>query len=240
MNNRTSQLLCAWSGIITMVWMFIGLWLAKWLPVPSPNMSANEVVAMYQNNLDGIRACAVFVLISAGFSLMWTCEMSAQLRRIESGRTPIWTYVNLAGGCGGAFFFLIPALMWTMAAFRPERAPEITQALNDIGFLFFLMPFIFATTECLALGCAILSDKKKNPVFPRWVGFANLWFALLFVPACITGFFKTGVFAWDGLFTWWVPVVDYTVWSIVMSVCCASAVKRQYAEEGKGMGVDAT
>jgi hypothetical protein len=35
--------------------------------------------------------------------------------------------------------------------------------------------------------------------------------------AMFTTYAKTGPFAWSGLFPWWIPVVDYTLWSVLMS-----------------------
>ena len=236
--NRYGQLLCAWSGVITLVFMFIGMVPAGWLPVPSPNMSAVEVARMYSAHLGGIRFFGIMNMFSAGWSVMWVAAISAQLRRIESGRSPLWTYLQLISGCCGSFLFLVQALTWTVAAFRPERSPDVTQAFNDMAFLWFLMPFVFATVGCLAIGFCILSDRNRKPVFPRWIGWANLLFAAVFPPAMFTTYFKTGPFAWDGLFPWWLPVIDYTFWSILMSAATAGAINQQFAEEGENLGID--
>lgn len=36
-------------------------------------------------------------------------------------------------------------------------------------------------------------------VFRRWVGYLNIWAALLLAPAVLIYFFKTGPFAWNGI-----------------------------------------
>jgi hypothetical protein len=36
---------------------------------------------------------------------------------------------------------LLPGLAWTIAAYRPDRAVEITQALNDTGWILLVVPF---------------------------------------------------------------------------------------------------
>jgi hypothetical protein len=236
--SKQLRAICAWSGVITLVFMFIGMIVAGWLPVPSPNMTANQVVAMYIEKRDKIRFFSMMNLISAGWSCMWVAAISGQLRRIESGRSPLWTYLQLSAGICSSFLFCVQALTWTVAAFRPERYPEITQAFNDMAFLWFLMPFVFATVGCLAIGCCILEDKSRHPVYPRWVGYANLWFAFGFPMAMFTTYAKTGPLAWDGLFPWWLPVIDYTAWSFVMSWATHRASNRQYAEEGTSMAID--
>jgi magnesium-transporting ATPase (P-type) len=201
-------------------------------------MTSGQVVAMYIEKRDKIRFFSMMNLCSAGWSCMWVAAISAQLRRIESGRSPLWTYLQLSAGICSSFLFCVQALTWTVASFRPERHPEITQAFNNMAFLWFLMPFVFATVGCLAIGCAILEDKSRVPVFPRWVGYANLWFAIGFPMAMFTTYAKTGPFAWDGLFPWWIPVIDYTIWSVVMSWATARASNRQYDEEGEAMAID--
>jgi hypothetical protein len=56
--------------------------------------------------------------------------------------------------------------------------------------------------------------------------------------AMFTTYAKTGPFAWSGLFPWWIPVVDYTIWSVVMSWATARAGNQQHAEEGPSMAID--
>jgi hypothetical protein len=236
--NKYLRGLCAWGGVITLVFMFAGMLVAGWLPVPSPDMTADQVVDMYMHKHNQIRFFSMMNLIAAGWSCLWIAAISSQLRRIESGRSPMWTYLQLAAGTCSSFLFCVQALMWTVAAFRPERHPEITQAFNDSAFLWFLMPFVFATVGCVAIGACILEDRSRRPVYPRWLGYANLYFAFGFPMAMFTTYAHTGPFAWDGIFPWWIPVVDYTIWSVVMSWATHRASNQQHAEEGDAMAID--
>jgi hypothetical protein len=93
------------------------------------------------------------------------------------------------------------------------------------------MPYI-ALFQDLAAGVAILSDKRKDPILPRWVGFLSLWVVVGFVPAAMCGFFKTGPFAWNGLFVWWIPIGIFSAWCIAMSLTLVKAINRQATEEG--------
>jgi hypothetical protein len=63
------------------------------------------------------------------------------------------------------------------------------------------------------------------PVFPRWVGYFNVWTAILFLPGPLCVFFRTGPLAWDGLFTWWIPFVLFAAWMVVMLVMIAQAIR---------------
>ena len=236
--SKYPRLLCAWSGVITLLFMFLGLIVAGWLPVPSPHMTAAQVTIMYVHKADRIRFFGVMNLVAAGWSVMWVAAISAQLRRIESGRSPMWTYLQLGAGVCSSFLFACQALPWTVAAFRPERAPQITQALHDMGFLWFLMPVPFVIAGMFAIAACILEDKSRTPVYPRWVAYLNLWLILIWPVAIWTTYAKTGPLAWNGLFVWWIPVVDYTIWSIVMCWATARAINHQHAEEGDTAAID--
>ena len=226
--NTRSQVLCAWCGILCPVAMFIGLWpAAGFFPPHLPTASAVEIAAIYAQNANGIRLGTIFILIAGALYLPFTAAITAQMRRIETRETPVLTYTQFAAGAASSLLFVIPALIWTVAAFRPERNPDVTQALNDIGWFFFVMPFVLGFTQNLALGFAIISDINKRPVFPRWVGFFNFWVALLFVPGCLITFFKTGPFAWNGLLAFWVPACVFGPWFFIVAIYVMKAAKQQ-------------
>lgn len=232
MNNKSMQLFCAWCGTATLIITGLGFWPAGFLPAGiAPGLTADQVAEMYRSNTLGIRIAGVCTVGGAGLYLMFVAGISAQLRRIETGSSPVLTYANSVVGTMVGFLFFIPGMFLTIAAFRPDRAPEITQALNDVAFLFFLMPYI-ALFQDLAVGVAILSDKRKEPILPRWVGFLSLWVVVGFVPAAMCSFFKVGPFAWNGLFVWWIPIGIFVAWCVSMTYCLIKAINRQAAEEG--------
>jgi len=83
--------------------------------------------------------------------MMFAAGISAQLQRIE-GRTTPWVFVQLMGGVMGNVPFALTGIIWTVAAFRPDRSPEITQAINDAaGYYYFFYDWRVTS------GCA--SDK---------------------------------------------------------------------------------
>ena len=84
----------------------------------------------------------------------------------------------------------------------------------------------------IAIGAAIVGDKSANPIFPRWVGFFNFWVAILFIPGALIPFFKSGPFAWNGLFSFWIPATVFGVWFIVMLTMLLKAIDRQAIEVG--------
>jgi len=229
--NATSQIVCVWAGILCPLFLFAGLWPAmKFIPPLNPAASAAEIATIFQNNTNGIRLGSIFIMIAGALYAPFTAVIAAQMRRIERGSTPVLTYSQLAAGAASCLLFIIPGLAWTIAAFRPERPPEITQAFNDFAWIFVVMPFVLAEVQNICFGAVIISDKRTTPLFPRWLGFFNFWIALSFIPGGLTTFFKTGPFAYNGLLAFWIPAGTFGPWFIVICVYLIKAIRRQQAE----------
>lgn len=228
--NTKHQLLCAWSGIVFLVIFMLGwLVIGGFVPPPSSAASATEIADFYKQNTTLIRFGLLLAMGSCVFFVPWVAVISVQIKRIE-GHSPILAYTQMLGGLVAMLIILFPTMIWVTVSFRPERNPEIMLALNDLAWLIFTMAFAPFVTQGLAIGLAILSDKNPQPVFPRWAGYFNIWAALAFIPSGLIVFFKSGPFAWDGVFGFWLPVGNFGVWFIIMLVLLLKAIKQQAAQ----------
>ncbi len=79
------------------------------------------------------------------------------------------------------------------------------------------------------MGHAIMSVQHEQPIFPRWVGYFNIWVAVLFIPGGLLTFFKTGPVAWNGLLAFWMPVVVFFAWYIVMFFVLRTVIRDRAA-----------
>ena len=52
---------------------------------------------------------------------------------------------------------------------------------------------------------------------------------MLFTPGTIAVFFHDGPFAWNGLFTWYLPLTVFAIWMITMSVLMLKAISAESA-----------
>jgi hypothetical protein len=211
------------------------IWVAGFLLFPgftppmSPTMPADRVAAFYRENQSGIRSSMIL------FNWFCVCLIPVlilivmQIRRMAH-RTPIFSYCMLGCVAGGPTLFLIANVCWLLAAFRPERSPELTQLLNDFAWITFttLVPFLIAQSVILAL--AIYFDDSSHPVFPRWVAHFNLLVAAALVPAAFVGLALAGPLAWDGALSFWLKNIAIAVWIVVMGVVLGQAVYRERAE----------
>lgn len=216
--NKTSQLLAIWTGPFTLILFGLSLWpFAGFLPPLSPALTAEQVAEYYQRHAEGIRFGMILLMYAGSFGCVFVAAISAHLRRIEK-ENPVWTYAQLATGSVAHVAIIVGAMQMTAVAFRPDRAPELTYVLYDVAWLWLVMPGIPATLQNICIGIAILSDQSTSPVFPRWLGFFNIWIGLLFTPGAMVTFFKTGPLAWDGLLAFWLPACLFGPWFIVMFV----------------------
>jgi hypothetical protein len=119
------------------------------------------------------RSGHLVIALSGALFAPFVAVISIQMRRIE-GASPILTYTQLCSGSIGALFFIIPSILFGVAAYRPDRPPELILLLNDLAWFCAVMPVAAAFVQNVAI-------------------------ALLFAPGGLITFFKSGPFAWNGL-----------------------------------------
>ena len=224
------QRLCAWSGIVAIVLFFAAFFIAHFVPPPGPYLTQEQVAAMYQQNATGIRVGMVCMMASTMFVSPVVAVISIQMKRME-GATPILAYTQMSTGTVGIVTLLLPPIMFLITAFRPDRAPELTYLMNDICWFMTAIAWPPFVMQYITVAIAILRDKRPQPLFPRWVGFFNIWIAVLFLPGgWLLAFFKSGPFAWNGIFTFWLPGGLFAVWFVVMLIALLPAIKQQELE----------
>src|SRR5215210_1255773 len=192
------QRFCAWSGPVFCVVFFAGVIMAGLLPPPSPSETTAEVAQRWSENTDLKRVGLLIMMISTGFQIPFAALLAVRMKRMEGRWSPL-SYVVIAASATAVVAILVAVFVFAACSFRPERDPEIIQMMWDFGWLGFVMNWPPAVLQCVALAAAILGDKNRRPVLPRWVAYYNLWTAFLFLPGGFCIFFKSGAFAWNGL-----------------------------------------
>lgn len=224
--NPTVQRVCVWCGPAFLVFFGIGFWLfAGFLPPPSPAASADQIAQMYRDHTTGIRTGIAVMIVGTGFLIPWVAIMSVQLKRIEGRQSPLTRIAEIAGTVEIPTLFL-PMVVVGVAAYRPtETSPETLRTLNDLAWLSFTGVIAPMTAIHLATAAAILTDKRPDPVFPRWCGIFNLVVWIFYLPGAVIYFFHDGPLAWDGGLGWWVQLVAWTAWFWVMLKVLLDAIK---------------
>lgn len=216
----------SWSGFVYIAFLLIGIWpLAGFFPSQPPTDGAEAIAAMYREHALSIRFGMVMVLVGSMFYVPWTALLAKMIQAVE-GRAGILTYSMVIAGCTNVLLTAYPAGWWLIASYRGERAPELVQLLNDVGwsqFLGVISPFYFVV---ISLIYTCFADEDADPIIPRWVGYYNLWFMLTLLPLSIIFFFKTGLFAWNGILGFYLPFTIFFIWFFVMTHTVRKSLNR--------------
>jgi hypothetical protein len=214
---------------VAVIWVAAFLLFPGFTPPMSPRSSAAEVAAFYDENVSRVQWSMIL--------FNWFCValipilmLIVERMRGMAHRTPVLRYCVIGVAAAAPIAFLTSTVFWLIAAFRPDREPELTQLLNDLGWITFTcgMPFLIAL--CLFLALSIAYDDQDRLVFPRWVASFNILIAIALVPACFAGLTLTGAFAWDGFVSFWIKNLAIALWIAVMAIVLGQAMARGRVE----------
>ncbi|MEM1138488.1 MAG: hypothetical protein AAGH45_01290 [Pseudomonadota bacterium] len=222
--NKGIQRVCIWSGPVFAPIMLFCLIIMGFMPALPAAYDAAQVAAHYEENRTLIRVGGTVMMQASVLMVLWVIAISVQLQRVEDG-PPILSIIQGVFGVFANFLFTFVAAAWTVAAFRPEREATEIQAWTDVGWFYLLMPATVLSVQALAIGVAVLCDGRAKPLFPRWVGYYNLWIAILFLPGALVTFFKSGPFSWDGILVFWLALSLFLSWIFVMAFSVDRAIR---------------
>lgn len=224
---------CAWCGVI-----FVAMWLggagpmSGWLYLPPPSAAdtAATTLADYSSrNLMLMRIGITIANFSCIFYLAWAMAITLLVKKVE-GEYPILFYIQVVSLAACVVVILYIAYFWAAAMWRPgETTADITQVLNDLGWLGVLYTGAPFASYQIALAVVILSDASERPVFPRWSAYFNLFASFFMFEAAGILLFKTGPFSQNGLFVFYVPMITFFVWILVFSALALKAINAEVA-----------
>jgi hypothetical protein len=217
-----------WCGIGYAILLFLGWGLiAGFLPPPSPSTDIDVVVGFYEENVTSIRIGMIVTMMASALYIPFTVLITKVIERIE-GELGIIALTQLLAGFSLTILTFYPAVWWLIGSYRLDADPEIIRVFHDGGWMQFaggLAPFLFCL---ISIAVASFVDDSEDPLLPRWVGYVNLWTLLLFIPAELLFFVKSGPFAWNGLISFWIPLSVLGLWYTVMVVQLWKALKRMF------------
>jgi len=196
-------------------------------PPMSPLMPPAAVASFYSQHTSSVRWSMIL--------FNWFCValipimmLIVERMRGMAHRTPVMRYCVIGVAAAAPIAFLTATVFWLLAAFRPDRAPALTQLYNDLGWITFTCGVPFLICLCLFLALSIYFDQQTTPVFSPWVGYFNIIIAVALVPACFAGLTLSGPFAWNGFLGFWLKNIAIALWLVVMGVVLGRAVERDH------------
>jgi hypothetical protein len=234
MNTRYQRALL-WSSIVLLaIYVLAWAFLIGTLPIPPATATAAQIAAFFTENQEKIRWGGVITSWVAGYGLPFSFVLGMQMARVEKG-VPFWSILQLMAGTLQAMFMILPMILWATAAYTPERMPDVTAVLHQIATLMMITTDQVYIFQFIPFVVICLTRKSEGyTAFPRWLGFLTIWAIVIFELSTFAYVPKTGPFAWNGLFTFWLP---YSVWGIWLVVVCprlfkAIRMQKSAPEEG--------
>jgi len=226
MQHTTGERIIFWTlPAVAIIWIAAFFLFPGFVPPMSPKASPAQVAAFYADHTSRVRYSMIL--------FNWFCValipilmLIVERMRLMAHRTPILRYCVIGVAAAAPIAFLTSTIFWLLAAFRPYRAPELTQLYNDLAWITFTCGVPFLVALCLFLAVAIYLDQQARPVFARWVAHFNVLIALALVPGGFAGLTLSGPFAWNGFFSFWVKNVAIVAWLVVMAVALSRAMGR--------------
>jgi hypothetical protein len=225
---------CAYTGLaFAFFWPFAATVVAnfQYILPPSAADSADKVVSEYLAHTLGIRIATVIFIFSSILYTTWSASIIQMVRRRERQWPILFNIMLISVACEVVVVMFI-GFFWGAASWRPgETSHEVTQALNDLGWLGVLFTGAPFALFQLALAASILMDNSKRPAFPRWSGYFNIFVSFFMCEACLLLFFKTGPFSQNGVLVFYLPMIAFFVWIVAFSVLTVRAINAE-AEAG--------
>jgi uncharacterized membrane protein (DUF485 family) len=222
--NRTAHKFCAWSGTLCLLLMVVGfVLLAGFIPARPPGETAEQTAQFLSQNRDLIKWGLIVAMFGAPLLMTFAASISIHMRRIE-GRYAVLAMTEMGLGAILVLEFIYLIFFWQTATYRADRSPELIQLASDMGWI----PFVGLTSTIVlqvsVFGVAILTDRRNRPVFPRWLGYYNLWVALMFLPGTFNVFYLDGPLSRNGIIAWYIPLAVFATWLVITSFYLSRAV----------------
>jgi hypothetical protein len=227
----TTQSVSLWAALAAAAMLLVAfVAFPGFFPPMSPTLPAEEVAAFYRDNAAMIRFSMITFNLCAIMLLPLFLVIVVQMKRM-AGQSHVLAYCYLTAVVSGATIFALADIFYLVAAFRPDRGPELVQLLNDMAWIIFIAPVGMLVAQNLLLALAVYFDSGPRPVFPRWVGHYSLFTAVAMAPAAAAAVVTTGPLAWDGVVSFWLRNGAFAAFVVVMFFVLRAVLRRQAAEE---------
>lgn len=229
--NTRNQLILTHGAIVMAIVVFVGSFvLTGWLPPPSPNLTPAELSAMFTPSNVPMRIGVLLMCFVSPLVVGFAAVIATQLKRIE-GPHHVMANLQYVSAAAGLCLFLVPGFIWLAISYREGTSPELIMVLNDLAWFMFLAGAAPTILQWLCIGLAVMGDTSAEPIYPRWFAYLNFWLAFGAVSGQVIPFVKSGPFAYNGLFGFWMVAAVFFIWVSTTYWYTLKAVKTQ-AREG--------
>lgn len=229
MNTRGQRILL-WTTPPAAALLLLGyvLFPVFWPPL-SPTLSPEEVATFFRDNNTGILGVVILCNLIAGALVPLFAVTAVQISRIGTSSS-VFTYAYIICVGIGTTAFILADYCWGVAAFRPDRDPQLISLLNDMAWFFFIAPVGTIIVQNLCLAVSIYLDARPDPIFPRWMAHFSVVIAVLLIPSAFSVLYKSGPLAWNGAVSFTLRLIVLGTFIVVTFLVLLRVVNRQGAE----------
>jgi hypothetical protein len=231
MNKRLELRLeyaAAWCGVVFLVGYLVSFGLLGHNdPPPSRGYSPQQLVDHYFRPYHSqIVAGMVICMVVGVFYLPWAAAMSRVMLRKEH-RLPLLSNISLLGGGITAWILAeFPGKILSAAAYGASQ-PVLQHSSWQEAWFIYDMTYMITGFEMIAVGIYTLTDRSESPVWPRWAGWLAIGGALSFLPESLLPYVKSGPFAVNGAWNFWVAFPWWLIWFGTYSFYMLRYLRRQ-------------
>ena len=133
-------------------------------PPLSPTLTPEEVAAFFRDYNTGILGVVILCNLIAGSLVPLFAVTAVQMSRTGTSSS-VFTYAYIVCAGAGTTAFILADYCWGVAAFRPDRDPQLISLLNDMAWFFFIAPVGTIVVQNLCLAVSIYLDDRPDPIF---------------------------------------------------------------------------
>lgn len=223
MSPHAFQYYCAASGILSSLLFGAGFLAADFLPADRPYWTAEETARHFQVHTHRVRIGASLIALSALFYMPFCAAISSQMRRVPNLHYVV-QQLQLSAAAAGLWTFTLPGIILATTSYRPERNPEITQALNDFFWICTLMPWQTFMVQNFCFSYAIIIDQRKKPLFPKELALYNMIVPFFWTGSTGIQFSKYGAGAYNGAISFWMLGITFCLQLVIDAIFLIRAI----------------
>lgn len=200
------------------------------IPMVPATLTAEEIARFYAERAGQMRFGATLSSWSSSFMLPFSLVNYFQMRKFSHPDSP-WPLTQLFGGALMTVFLVLPPILWGTIAMDPDRPAAITASLHYFAITSYVTTTQYYVFQMVAIGvCCLTVTQGPGCPYPRWMGFATLFVAFALEAGAFAFMTKTGPFAWNGLFAFWIPLVLFGLWYYSLAILLLKEINRQERE----------
>ena len=233
------QIACAWCGPA-----FVLLYGISWCilghnyPPPDPQLSALDLVnnfyLKYRHDIllgQSLSTCFGMLYMA------WSCQLSAQMWQREKENNHALSLLQLAGGLlTGWVLVFCPALWVCCAEMAGSVDPVLIKSIHFMAWYTYDMTYMVTTLEVIAIFIFALGDNEKPALLPKWTAALALFSGLSFLPLTFLPYFKGGIFALNGYWSFHVAFASYAIFTAAIGYYMTKDLKRARIPAVAGIG----